>query len=64
MENNQKWIGWKGKVLFDEKTDEGIKGRNFAYKSVFVKDEIEIGQTYTVKITGATTHSIIGEITS
>ena len=30
LENNQKWIGWKGKVLFDEETNEGIKGRNFA----------------------------------
>jgi len=64
LENNQKWIGWKGKVLFDEKTDEGIKGRNFAYKSVFVKDQIKIGQTHTVKIMDATTHSIIGEIAS
>lgn len=64
LENNQKWIGWKGKVLFDEKTDQGIKGRNFAYKSVFVKDEIKIGQTHTVKITDASIHSIIGEIAS
>jgi len=64
LENNQKWIGWKGKVLFDEKTDEGIKGRNFAYKSVFVRDQIKIGQMHTVKIVDATTHSVIGEIAS
>jgi len=64
LQNNQKWIGWKGKVLFDEKTEQGIKGRNFAYKSVFVKEAIKIGQTHTVKITDATTHSIIGEIAS
>ena len=64
LENNQKWIGWKGKVLFDEKTDQGIKGRNFAYKSVFVNDEIKIGQRETVKITDASIHSIIGEIAS
>jgi len=64
LENNQKWIGWKGKVLFDEKTDEGIKGRNFAYKSVFVKDQIKIGQIHTVTIIDATTHSTIGEIAS
>ncbi|HSB84446.1 MAG TPA: tRNA (N(6)-L-threonylcarbamoyladenosine(37)-C(2))-methylthiotransferase [Nitrosarchaeum sp.] len=64
LENNQKWIGWKGKVLFDEKTDEGIKGRNSAYKSVFVRDQIKIGQIHTVKIIDATTHSIIGEIAS
>lgn len=64
LENNQKWIGWSGKVLFDEETSEGIKGRNEAYKSVFVKDKIKIGQTHTVEITDATTHSILGKIVS
>jgi len=64
LENNQKWIGWKGKVLFDEETSEGIKGRNEAYKSVFVKDKIKIGQTHTVEIIDATTHSILGKIVS
>ena len=54
LENNQKWIGWTGKVLFDEKTDEGIKGRNYAYKPIFVKDSVDIGQSSTIKITGAT----------
>ena len=64
LENNQKWIGWKGKVLFDEETSEGIKGRNEVYKSVFVKDKIKIGQTHTIEITDATTHSILGKIVS
>lgn len=64
LENNQKWIGWRGKVLFDEETDEGIKGRNEAYKSVFVKEKIEIGQTHIVEIVDATTHSILGKIVS
>ena len=32
LKSNEKWIGWKGKVLFDENTEEGIKGRNYAYK--------------------------------
>ncbi len=64
LENNQKWIGWRGKVLFDEETNESIKGRNYAYKSVFVKDKIKIGQTHTVEITDATTHSILGKIVS
>ena len=45
LENNQKWIGWKGKVLFDEETNEGIKGRNFAYKPVVVKEE-KIGRAH------------------
>ena len=64
LENNQRWIGWKGKVLFDEETNEGIKGRNFAYKPVVVKEEIKIGQTHIVEIVDATTRSIQGKIAS
>ncbi len=64
LENNQKWIGWKGEVLFDEKTDEGIKGRNFAYKSIFVDDSVEMGQTHDVEIIDVTMHSLVGKIVS
>ena len=64
LENNKEWIGWKGNVLFDEFTDDGIKGRNFAYKPIFVRDEVKIGQSHAVKITKATNHSLIGEIAS
>ena len=62
FEKNQKWIGWKGQVLFNENTEEGIKGRNFAYKSIFVSDPVEIGQVCDVEITDATKHSLIGKI--
>ncbi len=64
MESNQKWIGWKGKVLFDEKTDEGIKGRNFAYKPISVDDKVEIGQSHTVEIIDATVKRLVGKIAS
>jgi len=64
IESNQKWIGWRGKVLFDEKTDEGIKGRNFAYKPVSVRDQVDIGQSHTVEITGATVKRLVGKIVS
>jgi len=64
LENNQKWIGWSGDVLFDEMTEGGIKGRNFAYKPIFVKDSVEIGQKLSVKITEATKHSLLGKIGS
>ena len=63
-ENNKKWIGWSGKVLFDEKTDDGIKGRNFAYKPVFVRDAVEIGESHIVKITDSTVNSLLGQIVS
>ena len=64
MNSNKKWIGWKGKVLFDETTEEGIKGRNFAYKPVFVDGDIEIGQSYTVEIIDATVKRLVGKIAS
>ena len=57
-ENNKKWIGWKGEVLFDEKSEEGIKGRNFAYKPIFVKEKVEIGQNHLVEIIDSTNHSL------
>ena len=61
-ENNKEWIGWRGEVLFDEKADDGVKGRNMAYKPVFVRDSVEIGQSHTVEITGSGTKSLLGEI--
>ncbi|MDH5462791.1 MAG: tRNA (N(6)-L-threonylcarbamoyladenosine(37)-C(2))-methylthiotransferase [Nitrosopumilus sp.] len=64
IESNKRWIGWKGKVLFDEMTDEGIKGRNFAYKPVSVEEKVNIGESYTVEITNATIKRLIGKIVS
>ena len=62
LESNRKWIGWRGKVLFGEKTDGGIKGRNFAYKPIFVDRRVKIGESHTIEITDATMHSLIGRI--
>ena len=64
LKNNRKWIGWKGNVLFDENLDGQVKGRNFAYKPIFVNEVAEIGQSYTIKVVDATIHSLIGEIAS
>jgi len=64
IENNQKWIGWKGKVLFDETAKDSIKGRNFAYKPIFVEDRVKIGGIHTVEIMKAKTHSLLGKIAS
>ena len=64
IKNNKKWIGWKGKVLFDEKTEEGVKGRNFAYKPIFVQDNVDIGQYHTVEITDVTVNTLLGKIAS
>ena len=63
-ENNQKWIVWEGQVMFDEEYENQVRGRNFAYKPIFVNQKPKIGQISTVKITDATTHSLIGKILS
>jgi len=63
-ENNQKWVGWKGQVLFDEEFENQVRGRNFAYKPIFVNEEPKIGQISSVEITEATNHSLFGRITN
>ena len=62
--NNKKWIGWEGLVLFDETSDGQIKGRNYAYKPIFVKEAVTIGQKNQVKVVDVTNHSLIGKVIS
>ena len=64
LKSNEKWIGWKGKVLFDENTEEGIKGRNYAYKPISVQEKVNIGDSHIVEITDATRKRLIGKIAS
>ena len=64
LRSNEKWIGWKGKVLFDENTEEGIKGRNYAYKPISIDEKVNIGQSHIVEITKATRKRLIGKIAS
>lgn len=59
LENNQKWLGWRGKACFTEMTQNGTRGRNFAYKPIFTEDDVSVGQTCQVEITGATTHALV-----
>ncbi len=63
-QNNEKWIGWQGEVLFNEQTDEQVRGRNFAYKSVFVEDAVKVGQKKQIRITRVTNHGLYGMIVS
>jgi len=64
IESNKKWIGWKGRVLFDEMTDEGVKGRNFAYKPVSTTDQVNIGESHIVEIIDASVKRLVGKIAS
>lgn len=62
LQNNKEWVGWKGRVLFNEQTDGKIRGRNFAYKSVFVDEKVRLGDQKQVLITKATNHGLQGQI--
>jgi len=64
IDSNKKWIGWKGRVLFDEMTDDGIKGRNFAYKPVSITDQVNVGESHIVEITDASVKRLVGKIAS
>jgi MiaB-like tRNA modifying enzyme len=65
LERNQRWIGWKGEILVDEKgkISGSWMGRNFAYKPVVVKsNSILLGKTLRVKIVEAFQTHLEGEI--
>ena len=64
LEHSRKWIGWSGPVVFGETAEDGVRGRNYAYKPVFVGEPTDIGSVHTVEITSATNHSLVGTIKS
>ncbi len=64
LERNQRWIGWSGEVLIDEKgkVPHSSIGRNFAYKPVAVKSSTDLlGKTIQVKILKAFSTYLAGE---
>jgi len=63
-ERNKEWLGWKGKVLFDEISDGVIKGRNLAYKPVIINEERRLGEKIQVEIIQATQHGLLGKTLS
>lgn len=65
FERNQRWIGWTGKVLIDEKGK--IPGtwtsRNFAYKPIAIKSSADLlGKTLCVKTLKAFSTHLAGTI--
>ncbi|MBM4400921.1 MAG: tRNA (N(6)-L-threonylcarbamoyladenosine(37)-C(2))-methylthiotransferase [Crenarchaeota archaeon] len=65
LERNQRWIGWSGEVLVDEKGKVAGSwiGRNFAYKPVTVKSsENLLGKTLQVKVAKAFSTHLAGTI--
>ncbi len=64
-QNLKKWVGWKGKVIIDEKGKEPhqFQGRNSSYLPVILEESNgKIGQFVEVQITAAGKSFLIGEI--
>ena len=65
LERNQRWVGWAGEVLMDEKgkVPGSWIGRNFAYKPVVVKSsENLLGKTLRVKVVKAFSTYLAGTV--
>jgi threonylcarbamoyladenosine tRNA methylthiotransferase CDKAL1 len=65
-ENNERWIGWRGSVLIDERVKNALVGRNFSYKPCLVmsreyEPEKCLGLEREIKITGATASTLRGD---
>jgi MiaB-like tRNA modifying enzyme len=65
LERNQRWVGWTGEALIDEKGKMlgSWVGRNFAYKPIVVKNSANLlGRTVNVKVTRAFSTYLAGTI--
>ncbi|MBN1645177.1 tRNA (N(6)-L-threonylcarbamoyladenosine(37)-C(2))-methylthiotransferase [Candidatus Woesearchaeota archaeon] len=62
FEQNRKWKNWAGEILIDETGKYGtMKGRNFAYKPIIIKEDCQIGDKVKVRIEKATKHDLRAE---
>jgi len=60
LENNQKWLGWKGKIIVDEEGKDFVEGRNFSYKPIIIKQKINLGNIFEVKIVDVKSNYLVG----
>ncbi len=66
LERNSKWIGWKGRVLVNEKRNKEVfVSRNYAYKPIVLKEDLEgasLGDFLEVKIVDISENYLLGKI--
>ena len=63
LENNRRWIGWKGQVFVNDKGRHGtLVGRNHSYKPVIINEPVELGTWVNVEIVDATSWDLRAEI--
>jgi len=59
---NEKWVGWKGKILVDEKGREGQWiGRNYCYKQIIIEGEFKLGEWVNVEVIKAEKFALKGK---
>jgi threonylcarbamoyladenosine tRNA methylthiotransferase CDKAL1 len=66
LDNNRKWLGWKGEILLDELGKDAIIGRNPSYKPCVLKlDQVAdknpeklLGRVVSVSVFGATSSTL------
>jgi MiaB-like tRNA modifying enzyme len=62
-ETSESWIGWSGPIIITEKGSKGgLVGRNESYKTVIVKDDLDLGSIAEVEIVSAERTHLIGEV--
>lgn len=61
LAKHQKWLGWEGDIIIDEKAKEGMSGRNYAYKTVILRENLPLGSVVRIKIVEAQAWCLIGE---
>lgn len=61
---NEKWLGWEGSIIIDEKGKEEQQwiGRNPSYKQVLVSGNFKLGDIVKVKINKHSTFDLRGEV--
>lgn len=62
IEGNRRWIGWRGKILVDEKIGEDNVGRNEYYKNIVLKEKVKLGTFLDVEVVDAAPHFLLGKI--
>jgi len=62
-ERNKTWIGWEGEIIIDTRVKGGVSGRNYAYKSVFIGQDLPLGSIIHVRVNGARERFLVGECT-
>ncbi len=63
FQRNMRWKHWQGEIVIDEQGKLGTwVGRNYAYKTVVVQGEYQLGQKLVVKITDVAVAYVKGEV--